>query len=240
MLVHKLMGASDSAPVYVGGLTFAGVGTTSVQTISLTGLQGGIASSPSTGDYIVVAYAVGSQGTSAVPLDVDFAVLQTMTQIRSISYTSTTYDSTLLVKGAFLPAGYNSFRISGSGSTSNARAVAVHVWRNVNIFQPLDATATTERAGGSDTTITTPSITTITASAVVIAVGAVANPSTVTITSSMDNLQAVASSDTVCASVGMASAINYASGAYNPPNFSLSSLGSGSSQTAVTLALRSK
>lgn len=238
MLVHKLMGASDSAPVYVGGGTFAGIGTTNYQILGLNNLQGGIASSPSTGDYIVVAYAVGSQGTSAVPLDVDFDMSQTMTEIGSVSYTSSTYDSTLLVKGAFLPAGYSSFRISGSGSTNNARAVAVHVWRNVKIIQPLDATATTAQAGGSATTITTPSITTVTASAVVIAVGAVANPSTVTITSSMDNLQAVSSSDTVCASVGMASAINYASGAYNPPDFSLSSLGSVSSRTAVTLALR--
>ena len=221
---------------YVGGLTNAGIGTTStIDAFDLTSL------SPAIGDIVIASFATSASYTG----DLTFRI-----QDDNVLYTelanlfSNDSEDTVLQVGykvlSSLAAGDIEITIQGgTDSTRAAWAAAVHVWRGADTSTPIDVT--TQTATFTNTGIPNPpAITPVTDNAVVIAVGAAGhNGGTDTFTSSdLSNFLTVAGNDTDDVSIGMGS-FAWTSGAVDPAAFGWTQSDSGSfSAAAVTLAIR--
>jgi len=129
------------AITYVGGVTGgrAGATTTTTQSISTT-LTGGLATSPSTGDLVVVYCSAAADGT-ANPAN------QSVSGNTSGAYSTatyqqangTTYDTNSQLNYQFMGATPDTtLTIPSSGNARNAQRWVVHVFRNVDSATPLD------------------------------------------------------------------------------------------------------
>lgn len=223
-----------------GVATSIGSGDT---TVSLTNLTGGLASSPSEGDLIVVAYH--APFTSNLSLVIETAGGTAYTLVDSELYVDDTYDSNLRVAYRFAGATPDtSFVIShNAGATTGAIHVAVSVWRNVDASTPLDVAAVP--ATGTNTGRPDPaSITPTTANAVVLVFGAGASapgstPASFTSSDVTGDFRTNGRSGTSFASSCIGFGYHeWTSGAFNPAAFGGGSNTSSDSWTAMTLALR--
>lgn len=150
--------------VYVGGIAGSALNGANV-TLDLTALTGGIASSPSEGDIIIVNG--GHSSADAVDAGVSTSgyteiVDQTNTVQQSVSWK---------VMGASPDASVVGI---GSGNILDATAYAAQVFRGVDPNTPIDVTATV--ATGSSTTPDSPSITTVSDETVIVSCVASAAP----------------------------------------------------------------
>lgn len=210
-------------------------GSVSSFNIPLTGLSGGIASSPSAGDIVIVAFTASTdQGRLAV-FPADWTVLGTAQQ-------SNTHWTNLRV----------AYKVMGSSPDSSVTVTtslfadfswgfAVHVWRSEDETTPIDVTTVTATATGNS--FADPAaITTVTNNAVVVAVGAgaFANTSATGYTSptNLNNFIGAAVQDNNSTVIGIASAVVATAGSFNPAAFTGSTTSSGASWGAVTLAIR--
>lgn len=205
MLHHAMRAAAGKSKlVFVGGAGL-NVASTSTPTFSLTGLTGGIASSPSSGDIVIACIGVNN------------------TTDRNIQCTTSGYTEIFdLFNSPAQFAAYYKILTSAETSISFNTGIAVvprcciHVWRNPNATQ-LDVTSTT-----NSTTLNAPdapSITTVTNNAVVIAMGrheAGSGGSALTAPTGMENFFQNSStfSGTCIASIFVNPA-----GVYDPPAF---------------------
>lgn len=150
---------------FVGGKTWTTAGTTGNSTISLTDLTGGLAAAPAAGDFVVVAYNIASIGT-----DRDVAVTG-YTEVADLLSTATE-SANLGLFYKFMPGTPDTtVEVGQTFSTGFAGAVAIQVWRNVNVTTPLDVTTTTA-TGANSSYANPPSITPTTADAIIICAGA--------------------------------------------------------------------
>lgn len=235
MLADKLRAATAAAEniQYVGGYTQGFVGTTSNVTITFGGnLTGGLASSASEGDLVLVWFGTGST------LDRNL-VVSGYTEITEL-YSDDTYDANLVVAYKFMEVTPdNTFVLTGGTlSTADAGAVVVQVFRGVDSIVPLDVVTTTA-TGASSVLANPPSITPSSAGAWVVAGGAGAhNAGTKTYSSSnLTNFRSVGADDTNDVTVG-AGYHQWISGAFDPAAFTFSASNSESySWAAATLAL---
>lgn len=125
MLWNKLASVTGGSVVdFVGGRVQAFIGTSSNQTISLTGLTGGIATAPALGDLVVVCYGIGSSGAGTISV-----VTAGYTSLYS-GYANDTYDSNLIIRYKQLTTAETSVVVSGTVSTANAGIVGIYVFRN--------------------------------------------------------------------------------------------------------------
>ena len=245
MLANMLRAATSANMVYVGGKSVAIAETTRDTTIDLKNgtLTGGIGANADTNDLILVAYAVG--GTGAHVLTVDsanaFGLLKvSYTEAVNIYRTEKTYDTTLYAGWTVLGATKSTVVVSGQGNTPYAGAVCIQVWRNIDTATPMDVSpVTTTAAGTGSNSPDAPAITPVTTGAVVVAIGALASQTVSTLTSSMDNVVAVANTDSSSVTLAMASK-KWTSGAYDPPAFTGDTAGSQDSLCAASLAIRPK
>lgn len=233
-MLTKFLRAAAGVPrglVFVGGDDLFNAVATQTPSYSLTGLTGGIASSPAIGD-IVIACIAFKNGTD-----------------RNITCTTTGYtevaDLFQLDTNSINFAAY--YKVLTAADTSVAfnlgvsvlSAFAVHVWRNQNAT-PLDATTTTT-TGANTGVPNSPSITTVTNNAVVLSIGAAVAGAGVlndlTVPSGMTNLTQVNSDDISCV-IGIASIARPTAGAYDPPTFGGGDSGTANSFAACTIALR--
>lgn len=235
-LLQSMLAANNSgggAPItYVGGYTAGYVGTTTNITVPLTSLTGGIASSPSPTDLVVMYFTISPTTTISLPSPSNFVEVAQL-------YSSDTYNTKLYVGYKFAGSDTSITLVSGTWDGAFAGAVAVQVWRNVDLFSPLDVTATTA-TGANSALCNPPAITPITAGSVIIAGGAAGhNAATATFSSSqLSNFLSSGGSDTYDATVGMGS-YNWVSGAFDPTAFTFSATNTSSySWAAVTMALR--
>jgi len=234
MLATRLMAAKAKSGIqYVGGYVVGFFGTTSEVTITLTSLTGGLASSPAAGDIVIVYFGTGSTADQNL-------VVSGYTEVVEL-YANSTYDTNLVVAYKFMGVTPDtSFTLTGGTlNTSDAGAVAVQVWRNVNAVTPLDVTQTTATIPLS-VLANPPAITPITGGAVIVAGGAGAHVNGTQIFSSSDLTAFISAggSDTRDVTIGLGYHV-WTSGAFNPAAFTFS--GSDStlySSAAVTLALR--
>lgn len=229
-------GRRPAALTYVGGKAagFAGF-TAGTQNISLTDLTGGIASSPSSGDIIVVAYGVSSGADLTLTITDNGSTAYTYL---ADLYADDSFDANLRV-GYKICASDTNLLLGPTANAAHAGAVAIHVWRNVNAT-PIDVTSTT--ATGIDTSrANPPSITPTTAGAIIIACGCGGGSASMTngfTTSDLSNFVAALGDDTSAdIAVGMGS-YAWTSGAFDPAVFGNSTDNVNSSWAAVTLALR--
>jgi hypothetical protein len=161
--------ASVPAPTikYVGGYVEGFAGTTSNKTISLTSLSGGLASSPSANDIVVVYFANSSE------VD-DNLVVSGYTEVTEIRGTFVDAYANLVVAYKFMGVTPDTSVTLTGGTLSgqNGGCIGISVWRGVNQTTPLDVTSTTATGGDfPGTRPNPPAITTVTSGAVIIAGG---------------------------------------------------------------------
>lgn len=151
---------------YVGGKVVGQTGWTSgSRQVSLSGLTGGLASSPSAGDIVVVGFGI-NKTSSGAPNPSGFNNVATV--YRAGASRGAALSVSYKVMGATPDA--NISISTGTGHADNAGIVMIHVWRGQDDATPLDVTRTT--ADGASLFVDPPAITPATSGAVVIAVGA--------------------------------------------------------------------
>lgn len=219
---------------YVGGRTFFFAGGTTSQVISLTTLTGGSDTAPQVGDFVVVFYGSGSNVTRTLSVT---GYTSLGTYVASSTYV-TNYTGGYKFMGATPDT---SVTVSGTGSTADAGAGTIHVFRGVDTTTPLDVATVT--AGSTTTTRPNPgAITPTTAGAWIIAAGAGANiggASTTFSSSDLTSFITVSSNDVYDVTVGGGIKTDWTSGAFDPAQFTYSGTDSASlSSYALTVALR--
>jgi hypothetical protein len=218
---------------YVGGRTQSGAGTTANISVSLTSLTGGTDTGPLAGDMVIIA--IEMCGTTNKSYRIANYV-----QIADL-YANDTEDSNLQVGYKFMGATPDTTAIitGGSGSNSDAFAIVVQVWRNVDSTTPMDVTPTT--ASLLNTGIPNPpAITPITSGAQIIVAAGTAHTGGVDTfgASYLSNFRTVGANDNNDATVGMGN-IAWTSGSYDPAAWTFTQANSTAFSTnSVTFALR--
>lgn len=235
MLGHRLRraGTGVSPLAFVGSYSL-GTDTTGQRTISLTGLTGGLASAPAPNDIVVAAFAASHPSTAQT---LDSGGWTTLTDV----FADDTNDCRLLVAHKVMGGSPDTSVLwHPTASTTNAAAVALHVWRNINAT-PMDATATA--ANGINTFFPNPpAITPVTPGAIVLVVGAQGHGrGTSTMThAGLTKLKSVGmngSANDVSLAIGAYE--SWASGSYDPAAFTSPDTDSTNfAWAALTIALR--
>lgn len=234
MLAAKLLAVKPAGNLeFVGGRAATSTGQT--PSYSLTGLTGGLASSPSIGDIVVVAVGF-SDGTDR-DITCTTAGYTELADLKSGTFAATQMG--VFLKKLTLADTSVAFDLGVSANS----ACAIHVWRNASDTQPDSTTTTTTNSAASSLSIDAPAITTSTSNAVVLAF-AFANSNDIAISSystpsGMSNLFQVATGN---ARIGVASAVVTSPSSYNPPTFGTRGGGGGSflvtTFCAATAAIR--
>lgn len=228
-------GSLDPSPlVFVGSYERPGLGTTSTITIPITSrLTGGTDSSAQEGDLVIVAIELCGITDKSYRIE-------GYTEIADL-YISDTEDSNLQVGYKFMGATPDTeVNITGgTGSTADASAAVIYVWRGVDPANPVDVTPVTNSQNNTGIP-NPPAITPITSGAEIIVVAGTAHTGgTDTFTASyLSNFASVGANDGNDATVGIGS-ISWASGEYDPAAWTWSQSDSTAFSTnAVTFALR--
>ena len=246
MLAHQLRRAAPKSayPRYVGGASSYETGSYAEPgqiSISLTGLTGGLASSPSAGDLVVIV--IGSCGTQVADYDVKMTTSGYTEQVEL--FASDTVKTNFGVFTKFMGSTPDTTAVGASGFNGQYRVMLVQVWRGVNATTPMDVTLTST-TGTNGATVDAPSITPATPKSVVLAIGSAADVltasnalSALTVPSGMTNFVGQDCFYTAyrVESAGIAS-VEWTGGAYNPAAFGGGSTYAGASWAAATLALR--
>jgi hypothetical protein len=220
-----------------------GVGTGASYTVNLNGtLTGGLASSPATGDIVLVFTAFGH--TANVAPTVSGNNSGAYTAATANIYGNDTWDTNFrplyAVQGAAVD---NLLTITRQNTTTYGGATVVMVWRGVDADNPIDVTPTTAAQNNPNSCLfNAPAITPVTEGAVIIAAGAGTMPATsvdFTGISGMDNFRTVkgdgSTSDTATAA---ASIFWSGSGSYDPAAVAGGTVNASSSWSAASLVLR--
>jgi hypothetical protein len=223
---------------YVGGKSFAFDGTTGTTAISLTDLTGGLAAAPAENDLVIIAYQFG--GFIADP-DRDVTISTGgYTEVADLFQTGNVGYTNFGVFRKFMSASPDTtVSVGQTFDAAYSGAVAIHVWRGVNLATPMDVTATTASLDQISLP-TPPAITPTTADTIIIVAGGGSYPSAsgaVFTTGTLSNFQTAYFADTIAAAVGMGS-YEWTSGTYTPAQFGGNNLNNNGSWGGVTLALR--
>lgn len=225
--------------VYVGGKAGNFVGATSGNTnVALgSGLSGGAGSAVAAGDFVVVSYTTGSKADRTLAIG-DGTTAYTLVS-PELYANGTTNDTNLRVAYKFMGSTPDANVVLGpSGNAADGAGYAVHVWRNVDPTTPLDVTPTAA-TGTATSRPNPPSITPLTANAVVIAAtgGAAATGTTAFTFSGASNLVQDNGVDTQDGRASLAS-YTWSSGALDPAAAGAGSNNAADSWAAITFALR--
>lgn len=221
---------------YVGSQQGGFAGRTSSLSVNFA-LTGGLSALPQDGDLVIVAYCVGSTVDRALTIQDPAAGNYTL--IGTEQYQNDNFDVNLRVAYKRMgPTPDTAVVFGQTGSTADAGAYAIHVFRGVDPTTPLDVAAVA--AGGINSRVANPAaITPTTAGAWVYVVGAAASAAGGTYTSSdLSGFVAGSQADTNDAQIG-AGYFQWTSGAFDPAAF-----GAGGTSTtndswaAMTVALR--
>lgn len=231
------LGRVSSAGIqYVGGAS-AGSASSSYS-VALNALTGGIGSAPAQGDLIIVVSGFGTAGAARRNAGVSSSGY---TEILDI-FADYIYEATMSVSYKVADGSETSVSVLGVSSNTRGGATAVHVWRGVDPYIPLDVTTTSE-TGLNTVKPNAPSITPATTGSVIIACGlgaAIASNTTALITpSGMENGVNVVGVGTSSGCKASIASVAWTSGAYDPAAWT----GGGTDSVdyawcAATLALR--
>jgi hypothetical protein len=218
---------------YVGGTTGTTTGGTDNWTVSLTSLSGGLATSPSIGDLVVVYYGIGATSDSLSP-----TVASTGYELIATRGANDSNDANLGVSYKVLSTAETEVVLVGTGSTARGGAVAVYVWRGVagqysNSFPIVTA------SGENSVLCDPPAITPANQGSVILAGGVGAHDRGVATFSSSDltSFISAGANSTVDATIGLGY-VDWTSGAFNPAAFTFSAATSTAfSWAAATMAL---
>lgn len=219
---------------YVGGTS--GTGGSGSYTVSLTSLSGGVGSAPQAGDIVVVI----SGFASSIDLDPG-PTTSGYTEVADL-YHNDSNDANLSVAYKIMGATPDtSVTVEGSGATNAGAAAVIHVWRGVDLENPLDVAVVTN-TGGNSGLADAPAITPITSGAIVLACTGGTDDST---PNTFDGQSGV-SNEVHVQSLGSIRTCNLAvgsiswngSGSIDPSAWTTGGNTTAHSWTAVTLALR--
>jgi hypothetical protein len=221
---------------YVGGKTWTTTGTSGTTSVSLTDLTGGLASAPAAGDFVIVAYNVSAQ----LDPDRDVQVTSGYTEVADI-FGDSFMQANLGVFYKFMPGTPDTTVTMGEtfGAGVYGGAAVIQVWRGVNATTPMDVAATTAVDTGTSNP-NPPSITPVTAGAVIIAAGGGAlntSGSWSHTSSDLSNFRTDYIDSITVASIGMGS-YAWTSGAFNPAEWAGGEIINNNAWAAVTMALR--
>ena len=218
---------------FVGGKVAIFAGTTGETSISLTDLTGGSDTAPAADDIVLIAYAVGAQADRSIGV-----ATEGYTEEQELYANGSTYDANLSVSWKKMGGTPDtSVNVSGTGSSFNAGAVAIHVWRGQDLSTPFDVAETTATGTGAGRP-NPASITPTTAGAVAIVAGAgAAGTGAVFTASELSNFFTDTSPDGEDAIVGLGS-YAWTLGAFDPVAWTGGTTNAADSWAAVTLALR--
>lgn len=210
--------------VYVGGIVAGDSGN--ISSVSLTSLTGGIGSAASVNDLVVVSVVAGF--ATSITIGTGYATATGTTNMYSKNGFKVSYK--------YLTSADTSVSITQNGGNAGV-AVAVHVWRNANATTQMDVTPTTWLGAESTyVAVDPPSITPVTAQAVIIVVGAGGGDTASSNFTAPSGVINFLSTSGRTSTVGMGS-FAWESGAYNPPAFGGRQPSNGA---ATTLAIRPK
>lgn len=169
--------ASASVLQYVGGMSGL-AGSNSPYSISLNGtLTGGIASSPSAGDIIIVASAaidaVEFPGMTCTGNN-NGAYDGVHAQLWAPDSNDINFRTFYKIQGSTPDT---SLSLNRPASTFYGSGAAIHVWRGVDQVNPFDVTTTTAKSGNSHLP-NPPAITPVTSGAVILACGGASQATT--------------------------------------------------------------
>lgn len=222
---------------YVGGTT--GVGTTNGYTVSLSGtLTGGIASSPATGDLIVVMTGFGNTAASApnVTGNNSGAYVGVGTAIHANDTWDTEVRPFYRVVGATPDT---SLSITRTASAVYGGATVVHVWRGVDEANPF--IGVTQTSGTNGCVINPPAYNPAVADALIIAGGAgtmAATSNPYTAFTGMSNFITIKGDGTTSDTGTAMASFLYAGVSYDPPAVSGGTTSTSSSWGGFTFAFR--
>jgi len=232
-------GGVSSSIQFVGGKTATKAAATSgTSTIALnSGLTGGIASAVSNGDFVIAVFAAATATDRTLSIT-DGANPYTL--IGSELYADDTMDANLRVAYKVI-SGDTATTFGPTGGTAEAAAMAVYVFRGVNVANPIDVTPTTA-TGINSVLANPPSILPVTPGAFIVCAAAGAHFSQVdTFTSSdlsaffTDGFDGTSND----ATVGIGHYPNWEGGAFDAAQFGFSSADNTSaSWAAISCALR--
>ena len=217
---------------YVGGNTGVWVGSTGTNnTVSLTTLTGGIAAAAAIGDIVIAVYSTGSVADRVLTINTGYTLIAT-----ELYSNGSTADTNLRVAYKVLTAADTTVTFGPTGSTADAGAAAVYVFRGVAGIV-LDVPATTATGTGTGRP-TPPAITPIDTGSVIVCVGAgAAGAGAVYTTATLTSFRTVTSPDTNDAMLGIGY-FAWTSGTYTPAQFGGGTVGGGDSWAAMSIALQ--
>ncbi len=222
---------------FVGGNTAAKGGGAGNTTIALdSGLTGGIAASVATDDLVIAVFATGSTA------DRTLAITSGYTLINAELYANdATTDTNLRVAYKFMGGTPDTTTTFGpTGNTADAGAMAVYVFRGVDLTTPLDVAAVA--ASGTDTSrANPPSILPVTAGAFIVCIGAAGHLGGAdTFTSSdMTAFLTIGSNDANDVTIGVGHKPDWVSGAFDAAAFGHTEVDNVAySWAAMSIALR--
>jgi hypothetical protein len=224
-------GGGGGPPAFVGGTSgnFINGGGGS---ISLTSLSGGLASAPAEDDIVIVCLGLGTQSLRNVSCS--FGTL-----IATLS-SDDSFDSVFHARYKIMTSSPDtSISVTGTGNVTDSLGYAVHVWRNIDTTTPLDVAATTA-TDINGAVPNPPSITPVTAGAIIVAMGGAGGGTLSNLTNpgSVTNFFQGWGADTQDGTAGIYSYESWTSGAYDPPAFGGGGGGGTSAWCACTIALR--
>jgi len=206
-------------------------------TLSLTGLSGGIGTSPQAGDIVI-----GVRGfKSATDQTIDCTTLGYV-EIAEL-YANSNNDAQLGVYYTVLSSAETD--VTFTNATAGTGFVGAYVWRGVNQSTPLDVTPTT--ITGNTSRPNCPSITTVTNNCIIVAIGIGVGSlgtntlnSVLTVPSGMTNFTAIQTGVGTDNDIigGFASFLQTTAGAYDPATFGGGNVSTLNSFCGVTIALR--
>lgn len=222
MLHHRLRSAGNKKLIYVGGTTGTYTGTSN-SSLSLTSLTGGIANSPAAGDLVVFAFTV--DGFSNRDLSMNTPGYSELLD----GYQADDALETAINIGIFfkkMTSTPDTTAVATRVSALNNRyAMVAHVWRNASSDTPNITTA-----NGTSGNVNAPSITPTKEGSVILVIaggsvsGTFSAPSGITLFQSTENVNDVA----------IGAYVSWVSGAYDPPQFSSTSIAWIASSVVIT------
>lgn len=228
------------ALVYVGGTSGAGTGASYAVSLSGT-LTGGVASSPSVGDLIIVAVGESNGGTVTSTLAGNNS--GAYPTITSHVTRADTYDANLdtfyLVASGTVDTSLTVTR--GNNNTTYGSSTVVHVWRHADPTTPFDGVTPTTANAANASTADPPAITPNTVGACVIAIGHGTQTSTGTAFTTAGGSYLVSKlgdGSTSDSDTAIEAYPDWTSGSVNPSAFPGSTTTTACAWAAVTIAIR--
>jgi hypothetical protein len=231
---------SVSTISYVGGLAVAYGGGGTSKTITINTLSGGLASSPSVGDLVILAWNVCT--TANEPISATTAGWTNLFEVYNASSTGRGQDTNLSVAYKVWASGDSAVTFNVSASGNNASAAVIHVYRNVRCSgsTPELVTAVNSQANNSSATITPPNITTTTKNFLAVVIAAFGNndSSALTAPGNLSNVFNINGNDYRDARIGVGtSAVISNAGTYSPSNWTMATA-TDRAPVSITIGMR--